>query len=322
MRALQIVSRGKLDFVETDKPELEPGHVLIRPRYVGLCGSDVWMSDFAPEDTFPRPPGTTGHEVIGTVEAISGDHPSVSVGDMTLAIAPDHRGLAELYLAPIRNVLPLPKCDRSPEELLMAQQLGTVIFGCKYLPSIIGKTVAVVGQGSAGLWFNFMLRRLGARRVVALDTHEHRRGYSEIYGATHVVDATAADVVERVEAANGGEPADIVVEAAGRESSINLSFRLAKKHSGFLLQFGIPRPPFTIDYSEMFFRCLTVKSIVGASIEPEHDSTLEALDLIASGAIDVSRVITHRLAFDDALKGFDLQRTAADGALKTVIEML
>ena len=77
--------------------------------------------------------------------------------------------MAEFYLAPIENVLPLP-AGKTPEELLMAQQLGTVIYACKKLPSVIGKTAVVIGQASAGLWFDVMLKRLGARRIVALDS--------------------------------------------------------------------------------------------------------------------------------------------------------
>jgi L-iditol 2-dehydrogenase len=319
MKALQVVSRGNAEFVDAPKPELLPGHALVRPRMLSLCGSDIWMLDYSPQERYPFPPGTSGHEVIAEVEAIDGNDCAVGVGGLSLTIAPDHRGMAEYYLAPIENVLPLPTA-KSPEEYLMAQQLGTVIYASKYLPSVIGKSVAVIGQGSAGLWFNVMMKRLGARSVVALDHHEHRRELSTFYGADHVIDGSAADAAEQLRGVNGGVLADIVIEAAGRESAINLSFRLAKDNDGFILQFGLPRDPLSVDYSVMFWKRVTVKSMVHAAREPDHSSTLHALELIDT-QIDVQPVLTHRFPFEKVHDAFDLQRTASDGAVKTVVDM-
>jgi len=320
MKALQVVSRGQVEFVEAEDLQLKPGHALVRPRMLGLCGSDIWLLDYAPENRYPCPVGTTGHEVIAEVVAMDGQHESVKVGDLTLTLAPDHCGMAEYYVAPIENILPIP-AGKSPEEALMAQQLGTVIFASKYLPNVVGKTVAVVGQGSAGLWFNVMLKRYGADKVIAFDNHDHRMALSERYGADHVIHGSSDDAVDQLKSINGGQLADIVVEAAGREASINLSFQLAKDNEGFLLQFGLPRPPMHVDYSAMFWQRLTVKSIVHAATEKGHSSTRHALELIGSGAVDVQPVITHRFPFERVREAFDLQRTAADGAVKTIVDI-
>ena len=67
MKALQVVSRGQVEFVDAEKPRLKPGHALVRPRMLGLCGSDIWMLDFCPEERYPCPVGTTGHEVIAEI---------------------------------------------------------------------------------------------------------------------------------------------------------------------------------------------------------------------------------------------------------------
>ena len=319
MKALQVVARGEAKFVEADKPSLAEGQALVRPRLLGLCGSDIWMMDYGPEELFPRAVGTTGHEVIAEIVEINGTHPTLKPGDMTLALAPDHCAMAEYYVAEIKNLLPLPT-GKSHEEYLMAQQLGTVIYACRYVPCMIGKTVAVIGQGSAGLWFNVTAKRLGARRVIAFDHHEHRRALSSFYGADHVLTGLEEDAQEEFKRLNDGQHADIVIEAAGRESAINLGFKLAKDNEGFMLQFGLPREPLQVNYAEMFWRRLSLKSMVHAAREPQHTSTLHALDLINS-EIDASRVISHRFAFDDVHKAFDHQRTAADGAVKMVIEM-
>ena len=85
-----------------------------------------------------------------------------------MTLAPPQTAMAEYYLAPVDDVLVLPK-GRPLEQLLMAQQLGTVIFGLKRLPGFLGKDVAIIGQGSTGLYFDVMCRRLGAEKVIGLD---------------------------------------------------------------------------------------------------------------------------------------------------------
>src|SRR5215212_11021 len=152
MKAVQVVARGKAEFVDVPVPELRPGHVLVRTRRLSLCGSDIRMLHFAPDDAYPFPPGTTGHEMVGVIEAIDSPESALRAGDAVLTLAPSHQAMAEYFLAPLEHVIPLParECDGiSIEHLLQAQQLGTVLFACQRLPNLMDKTVAVIGQGSA-----------------------------------------------------------------------------------------------------------------------------------------------------------------------------
>ena len=195
MDALQVVKRGKAEFVRTRLPELIAGHAIVRPKYVTLCGSDVWMLSHAPEAAYPFPPGTTGHEVIAEIVELGDGLEGHDIGDFVLAIAPDHRAMAERYRTPKENLLKLP-AGKTREELLMAQQLGTVLYACKQLPSVIEKTVAVIGQGTAGLWFDFVLNRLGAARVIALDPKEYRLKLAQQYGASDTINIQDMDPIE------------------------------------------------------------------------------------------------------------------------------
>ncbi len=212
------------------------------------------MLHFAPRDAYPFPPGTTGHEMIGVVEAIDAPESAVQVGDTVLALAPCHTAMAEYYLAPIDYVLPLPP-GISIEHLLQAQQLGTVLFACQLLPNLTGKTVAVIGQGSAGLFFDFQLRQLGAARIIALDVEAFRLEPSTAFGATHTIHNAAVDPCEAIRRINGGELADVVIEAAGDVPAINLAIDLVRKR-GDILYFGYPRGqtiPFNFDV--LFHKC-------------------------------------------------------------------
>jgi D-arabinose 1-dehydrogenase-like Zn-dependent alcohol dehydrogenase len=105
MRAVQVMAPGRAEFIEMPKPTLKPGHALIRTRRLSLCGSDTRMLHYAPVDHYPFPPATTGHEMVGLVEAIDAPGSGVKVGDMALVLVDGHLAMSEYYLAPVDKVL-------------------------------------------------------------------------------------------------------------------------------------------------------------------------------------------------------------------------
>ena len=320
MRAVQVVAPGEAIFVDVPAPELQAEHAIIRPLKLSLCGSDIRMLYHSAPECYPFPPGTTGHEMVGVVEEVDDPQGRIRPGDLTLTLAPGHRAMCEYYLAPLEHVLPLSS-GRPLEHLLQAQQLGTVLYACQRLPNIIGKDVAVIGQGSAGLWFNFQLRRMGARRVIAIDLEEHRLQAAASFGATDTLHSLGSDPIEGVQEMTKGKMVDLVVEAAGEVEAINLAVDLVRKH-GHILFFGYPRGQYIRFNVEQFFhKCCYAATIVGAQEEPGQTSTRMALDLIARGEVDVTRLLTHRFSFDEVLQAYELHRTRGDGVIKIVIDM-
>ncbi len=320
MKAVQVVARGRAEFVDVPVPRLLSGHVLVRTRRLSLCGSDIRMLHFAPEEAYPFPPGTTGHEMVGVIEEIDVPGSALHVGDIVLALAPNHQAMAEYFLAPVEHAIPLPS-GLPIEHLLQAQQLGTVLFACQRLPNVIDKTVAVIGQGSAGLFFDFQLRQMGAARVIGLDVEAFRLERAVAFGATHTIHNAVADPCEAIRQINLGDLADVVVEVAGEVSAINLAIDLVRR-GGDILYFGYPRGqtiPFNFD--RLFHKCCRAQTIVGATVEPNQASTRQAVDLVASGRIDVSKLVTHRFAFADVVDAYELHRTRGKGCIKIVIEM-
>lgn len=323
MKAVQVVARGKAQFVDVPVPELRPGHALVRAKCLSLCGSDIRMLHFAPEHEYPFPPGTTGHEMVGVVEAIDAPGSNIKAGDLVLALAPNHIAMAEYYLAPINYVLPLPS-GMAIEHLLQAQQLGTVIFACQRLPEVAGKSVAIIGQGSAGLYFNYQLRQMGAYPVIAIDLEQRRLRLSKDFGATHTIHNarhTGADLAATLREICGGELPEIVVEAAGEVDTINLAIELVRQN-GDILYFGYPRGqiiPFNFEL--LFHKCCHAHTIVGATVEPNQQSTRIAIDLVASGKIDVSRLISHRIPFANVIDAYEQHRSRGDECVKILVEM-
>ena len=320
MRAVQCVAPGEVRFVNAPQPELKPGHALIRTLLLSLCGSDVHMVYFSPPDEYPFAMGTSGHEVIGLVEAVDAPGCALKPGDVALVLAPLQTAMAEYYLAPVDDVLALPG-ERPLEQLLMSQQLGTVIYALKRLPGLLGKDVAIIGQGSAGLFFDAMCRRLGAEKIIGLDIIAARVAAGQRFGATHMVNNAQEDALRAVERITGGKLVDVVVEAAGEVETINLAARLLKV-GGHLMYFGVPRAyNLMFDFWTLFRKYCYTTTSGGSPFESGRRSFYAALDLIARGEIDVTPMLTHRLTFEQVNQGYELARTREDGAIKVVIEM-
>jgi L-iditol 2-dehydrogenase len=321
MRAVQVLAPGHAEFVEVPKPILKPGYALVRSLRLSLCGSDIYLLHYSPKDHYPFPPGTTGHEMVGVVEAVDAPDSGIEPGTLALTLAPNNQAMADYYLAPIDHVLPLP-AGKSIDELLQAQQLGTVIYACKQITTnLVGKDVAVIGQGSAGLWFDWMLRRMGARRVIGLDLQPHRLVLPTRYGATHTIHNQDIDAVEAVAAITAGKMVDLVVEAAGEHETVVMTGNLIKQH-GEILAFGIPHfQELRIDYAHFFRKFPRLKTIAGAQTDAHQASTRHALELIASGEIDVKPILTHRFPFERVMEAYELQRTRDEGAIKILVDM-
>ena len=321
MRAVHIVAPGQLEIVEVPSPVPGPNQALLRPRLIALCGSDVRVCYYAPREDYPWAVGRNGHEIIARIEAINGDPRGLRVGDLVLALIPGEAGMAEAFITDLDNLLPLPP-GPPLEHLLMAQQLGTVIYACKRLPNLIGKDAVVIGQGSAGLFFDALLRRLGLERVIALDNREARLEAARRFGASHVVHTEREDALAAVSAITSGALADLVVEAAGEPETINLAPHLVKPY-GWICSFGVPRGPhvFPFDYYTLFRKRCYWFSSDGTVGEPGRASIRQALGMIARGELDVSGLVTHRFPFERVREAYELARTRDDGAIKIVVEI-
>ena len=301
-------------------PEPEDGKVLVKTDASSICGSDlhvVYMG-WKPGE-YPLPPGFPGHEGVGTV--VDGGGSEFSPGDKVLT-APSiwtARVFAEYQAIEPKYLLPLPE-GRPIEHLLLAQQLGTVVYGCKYLPEVAGKTVVVLGQGSVGLFHDFMLKRMGARRIIAVEPMTARREAGSLMGADEVIDVTGNAATEAVLDLTGGEGADLVIEAVGSVKTLNQSLSMVRSQ-GTVCAFGLPETtdPVPFEWDTFFRRRVTMYAVFGAQDEPGLPDFQTALDLIADGEIDVEPFTRHRFPIERVQDAFELAHSREDGALKVAL---
>ena len=218
MRAALLRAPGVIECVETRAPEPAPGQVLIKTLCASLCGSDLHHV-FLPlgDDRFPCPHGYPGHEGVGEVvesraEGFAPGQAVLTVPDIGHAgCFADYQVLGPAFLLPLESVL---AAQGAHEQLVLAQPLGTVIFALKrFMPAEVPETAVVLGQGSIGLFFTWMLRHRGVARVITSEPLAHRRELSQRFGAAAVLDPNTDKVVDAVHDLTEGRGAALVIEA-------------------------------------------------------------------------------------------------------------
>lgn len=303
MRAAQLVAPRKWEIVEVEKPEATDDLMLVCLERVGICGTDKpAFCGISP--SYLLSPGSTGHEGLGIVEACPSG--AFREGDRVLLWGFDRGLFQEYVLADPRGCIKLPE-NFEPEVVLMSQLLGTVIHCFHKLGNVINQKTVVVGQGPVGQLFNATLRNLGAKYIVGVDPLVHRLEAAQRMGATHTVNPAERDAVEAVSDITGGQMADLVVEAVGRQETFNLCGRLTRRN-GTLVYFGVPNKEnhegiMTLRFKEMFSKELRIVTSVGPN--PEIDYTI-ALDWITQGRLDVRPMLTHVRPFGEIQEAFEL----------------
>ena len=316
----QVIAPGRLDFIELPLPRVADGQLLVKLETASLCGSDIpyFLHDTSHPSVAGQPlplrPGLSLHELLGTVSDCKSKR--FKVGDRVLAL-PFHylQGMSEYFLSDDNLAVPLP--SGPAERLVLSQPLGTVVHACRKLPNLLGKTAVVLGQGPIGQLFCALLRHMGAVRVITVDSLAERLRISSRMGATHVFGKDGGDLKAAVLDLTHGLGVDVVVEAIGKEETVNLAADLIRRH-GTVILFGLPaRYTFNLAIHTFFYKEAHVIGCVGPDVQ--HDFPL-AVELIATGAIDVRPLITHKFPFLEAQDAFTLFSQRSDGAMKVILD--
>ena len=127
--------------------------------------------------------------------------------------------------------------------------------------------------------------------------------------------ADAPDLIAEMQAVNDGRAFDRVIVCNGSTASAAQALQLVDD-GGSVLFFASPLPGETLDLpvNDLWRRCVT---IVHSYAGPPEEMR-QALDAIASGAIDVASLVTHRLGLSEIQRGFELTANPGE-SLKVIV---
>lgn len=177
---------------------------------------------------------------------------------------------------------------------------GTIFNACKVVP---GEVVAVVGCGGVGLAAINAAKIAGAGKVIAIDPIPEKRALAEVLGATHSVDAMAANAVEEVMAISGGG-VHHAIEAVGRQASADLAVNILRR-GGTATILGMMPLDCKVGLGAMDL--LSGKKLQGAIMGMNHFPVdlPRLVDFYLRGLLDLDTIIAERIPLERINEGFE-----------------
>jgi len=207
--------------------------------------------------------------------------------------------LAEYLVAPDYSFYKLP--DSVSDEIgALTEPLAVGVHAARRSKLQLGDTVAIVGAGTIGLSTLLATRAAGASKIYTLEISKVRGERALAMGATAIINPEEGDPVEQIRDLTGGLGVVVSFDCVGLPISGPLAVELARK-AGTIVILGMSWQP-SPDFSFINIM-LTEKTVLG-SIGYQRD-TPTVIELLASGRIEPSGLITGKIALKDAVeKGF------------------
>jgi threonine 3-dehydrogenase len=327
MRALAKVAAGPgLELVERQASDPGAGEVLLRVEAASICGTDHHLfswDEWAAENLVP--PRILGHELAGTVTAVGTGVTRVREGDLVgveshvvdwtcaqcrrgdmhlcrnLRVIGVHvdGGFADYVVIPEANAIESNGLE--PAVVALQEPMGNAVHAA-FAEPIEGRSVLVTGCGPIGLCAVGIAKAAGASLVIATDTEPYRLELARTMGADLALDAAAADTEGRIGDATGGDGVEVVLEMSGAPSALAQALRVITR-GGSIRLLGIFGEPPRVDLSELvIMKGIRLHGIFGRRI---YD-TWERTQSLLRGGLDVTPIITHRLALEEWQQAFEL----------------
>jgi L-iditol 2-dehydrogenase len=346
MKVARFYAPGDIRLEDMPEPRPGPGDVKLRVHACSTCGTDVKI--FRHGHHHISPPRVIGHEIAGEIVDIGADVTGDWVlGDRVQVIAAIpcgrcddcHRGrqticpnqesmgyhydggFAEYLIVPAK-VLAVDGLNRIPAavsyiDASIAEPLACVLNGQEFAGVGTGDTVVVVGAGPIGCLHVRLAMARGARQtfLVELNAERLRLSAGRVRPDAAICGAEL-DAVDEVRKLTDGRGADVVITAAASGKAQEDALQMAARRGKISFFGGLPKdnPVINCDSNLVHYRELTIFGANGSS--PAHNR--RALDLIATGAVRVDDLVTHRMPLTEVLSA--IETVAMGQAIKVTIQ--
>lgn len=328
-RAAVMTELGKIVVEERPEPNPGPHDAVVRVEAVGVCGSDTaYYKVGRIGDYVVDGPIILGHEAAGEVVQTGSEVTNVRVGDRVaiepgtpcrdcrecmagryhlcpdlvfLATPPYDGALLEQMTIDARNLYPIPD-EMTFEEAALLEPLSVGIWGCKRAAMEAGDDVLVTGAGPVGLLAAAAARAFGAGSVTVTDLSEFRLELANGMGfRTELSDSPSEDAF------------DVLLECSGAPGVLGVAMRRLRP-AGRAAMIGMSKEEaIALPLSQLNVNELTL------SLVNRYNHTWPlAIELVASGRIDVAPLVTHHFGLAEAADALTLGSRVTD-SVKAVI---
>ena len=328
MKAIVVHAAKDLRVEEREVPKPGPGQVLVKMAAGGICGSDLHYYQHGGFGVVRlREPMILGHEVSGHIEALGESVTGLEQGQL-VAISPSrpchacrycHEGTPQhcLNMRFYGSAMPFPHIQGAFREFIVAdatqcvpadglsaaeaavgEPLAVCLHAAKQAGDLMGKRVLVTGCGPIGQLCILVARAAGAVEIVATDVAPFTLSMASKVGATRVINmADTPDGLEDYHDDKGHF--DVHFECSGAAPALSDAIP-ALRPRAVLVQLGLGGD------MTLPVQAMTAKEISFRGSFRFNEEFATAIALMQGGQIDVTPLVTHSFALDDANAAFEM----------------
>ncbi len=339
-----------LDLDDVPDPGLKPDHVMLEIAAVGICGSDMHMYEAGGDGYMLYPglvctPNILGHEFAGKIIEVGADVKDLQVGDLVAVEEIQwcgecnacRRGFVNHCLdieelgftipGAMAQYLPVRAkyCWKLDEVAERFGETEALVMGAMVEPTGVsyqglfnrlhnwlpGNNVVIFGAGPIGLAAEALVIAAGANQVIVFDPSESRRAFADKMGASVSLDPAGIDLDDAIMQHTFGRGVDYVVECAGlADRTIEpLDRCLAVNASIIDIGMGGDKPTLPIvAYKRMGVQLAGSLGHAGGPFQ-------QVIRMMASGRIDMRKMVSARMPLDDALAAFKRLESREDAKI-------
>jgi L-iditol 2-dehydrogenase len=341
MKSLLLSEYNHLEIADLPLPAVAPDEVLVRVEACGICGSDVHGYDGSSGRRIP--PIVMGHEAAGTIESVgaavsgfaAGDRvtfdSTVYCGACSFCVSGDvnlcdnrqvigvscgdyrrNGAFAEFVVVPERILYQLP-ADISFAEAAMLEAVSVALHGVHVSGAKGGETALVIGAGMIGLLTLQAARAAGCKRVFISDVDATRLALASEIGTDKILHCSGAELLAKVHELTNGRGVDIAYEAVGRNETVASAIDCTRK-GGTVALIGNIQPEVTLPLQKVVSRQIRLQGSCASSGEYP-----QAIELIASGKIQVKPLITAVATLEEGPRWFERLHSREPNLMKVIL---
>lgn len=323
VRRVVVEGPDSVQLVQAPAPQPAAGEVVVRPTFVGICGSDMHAAHG--RHPFIPLPFEPGHEAVGVIEAVGEGVEPARVGSRVVVDPGGHCGrceqcragrtnicdhldvfgclssgaMADRFVIDAGRVIDLPE-DLPDRLAVLTEPMSTPVHAVRRAGDLTGKRVVVVGAGPIGLFLVVAARRAGAESIVVHDLLDTKRERALRLGATAAVDPSSPNAIEETIEKLDGQRANVVFDAVANETTTRTAIRSLLVRGGRLMVVGVPAGPVSVDLELVQDNEI---EIIGNLMFTRED-ILTALDILGSHPFEIGEVITAEYAVEQVQGAF------------------
>lgn len=249
MKAGVVHAKNDIRFEDIETPKAEPGKVLIKVKYTGICGSDIPRVN---GDACHYYPNVLGHEFSGVVEEIGEGVTTLKKGDRVAGVplvpcmkcedcqkgnyslckhysfigSREYGSFAEYVAVPEKNAVKFDS-EVSFEQGALFEPATVALHGLRRCDYKGGKNVAILGGGTIGLFTAQWAKIFGAKSVTVFDVVDERLELAKRLGVDYGVNSGKEGFMDQVKEITDGKGFDYIYETAGNTITMKMAFKLA-----------------------------------------------------------------------------------------------